>query len=73
MRNYTRAKNLCHYSYPPTHGVDSATVIKKPGSAYPQPRMSRVQSSCTIYGHRSRSTDRRVPGAFNPSALELDI
>lgn len=27
--------------------------------------MSRVQSSCTTYGHRSRSTEKRVPGTFN--------
>jgi hypothetical protein len=64
MLNYKRAKNQCHYSYPPTHGVDSVIVIKKPGSAYPQPRMSRVQSPCTTYGHSSRSTERLVPSTF---------
>jgi len=64
MLNYKRAKNQSHYSYHATHGVDSVIVIKKPGSAYPQPRMSGVQSPCTTYGHSSRSTERRVPGTF---------
>jgi hypothetical protein len=64
MLNYKRAKNECHYSYPATHGVDSVIVIKKPSLAYPQPRMSGVQSPCTTYGHSSRSTERRVPGTF---------
>jgi len=65
MLNYKRAKNQCHYRYPPTYGVDSVTVIKKAGSVHPQPRMSRVQSSCTTYDHRSLSTERRVPGTLN--------
>lgn len=55
MLNYKRVKYQCDYSYLPTHGIDSDTVIKKPDSAYPQPRMSRVQSSCTTYGHSSRT------------------